>query len=116
MPEQLIGDFAANGMGVDDNTGPAPPKGRPPAVLQIVPRLVSGGAERGPVELAGALVAAGWASYVASGGGPWEREIVRSGATHLTLPLASKNPLMMRRNATLLARLLRGVGIHLLRA
>ena len=80
-------------MGVDDNTGPAPPKGRPPAVLQIVPSLVSGGAERGTVELAGALVAAGWTSYVASAGGPMEREIVRAGATHLTLPLASKNPL-----------------------
>ena len=80
-------------MGVDDNTGPAPPKGRPPAVLQIVPSLVSGGAERGTVELAGALVAAGWTSYVASAGGPLERDIVRAGATHLTLPLASKNPL-----------------------
>ena len=70
MPEQLIGVFAANGMGVDDNTGPAPPKGRPPAVLQIVPRLVSGGAERGTVELAAGLAAAGWTSYVASAGGP----------------------------------------------
>ncbi|HYP37449.1 MAG TPA: glycosyltransferase, partial [Stellaceae bacterium] len=97
----------------DDNTGPAPPKGRPPAVLQIVPRLVSGGAERGTVELAGALVAAGWTSYVASGGGPLERDIVRSGATHLTLPLASKNPLLVRRNATLLARLIRRLGIDI---
>jgi glycosyltransferase involved in cell wall biosynthesis len=103
-------------MGVDDNTGPALPKGRPPAVLQIVPRLVSGGAERGTVELAGALVAAGWSSYVASGGGPLERDIVRSGATHLTLPLASKNPLRMRRNATALKRLIRRLGIDIVHA
>ena len=103
-------------MGADDNTGPAPPTGRPPAVLQIVPRLVSGGAERGTAELAGALAAAGWTSYVASGGGPLERDIIRSGATHLTLPLASKNPLRMRRNATLLARLIRRLRIDIVHA
>src|SRR6516225_12362078 len=107
MPEELIEDFAAHGMGVDDNTGLAPAKSRPPAVLQIVPRLVSGGAERGTVDMARALVAAGWTSYVASGGGPLEHDILRSGATHLRLPLASKNPLVMRRNARALARLIR---------
>jgi glycosyltransferase involved in cell wall biosynthesis len=116
MPELLIGGLAAQGMGFDDRSGPVPPKGRPPAVLQIVPRLVSGGAERGTVELAGALVAAGWTSYVASGGGPLERDIVRSGSTHLTLPLASKNPLIMRRNATALARLIRSLGIDIVHA
>jgi len=103
-------------MGVDDNTDPTLPKGRPPAVLQIVPRLVSGGAERGTVELAGALVAAGWASYVASAGGPLERDVIRSGATHLTLPLASKNPLLIRRNVTLLARLIRRLNIDIVHA
>jgi len=116
MPVQLIEDFAADGMGADDTTSPAPPKGRPPAVLQIFPRRVSGGAERGTVELAGALVAAGWSSYVASAGGPLERDIIRSGATHLTLPLASKNPLRMRRNATALARLIRRLGIDIIHA
>jgi glycosyltransferase involved in cell wall biosynthesis len=116
MPEEPIGEFAARRMGVEDNTGPTAPKGRPPAVLQIVPRLVSGGAERGTVELAEALVAAGWASYVASAGGPLERDIIRSGATHLTLPLASKNPLLIRRNATLLARLIQRLNIDIVHA
>jgi glycosyltransferase involved in cell wall biosynthesis len=116
MPGELIGDFAANGMGVEDNTGPAPPKGRPPAVLQIVPRLVTGGAERGTVDLAGALIDAGWTSYVASGGGPLERDIIRLGATHLTLPLASKNPLLIRRNARTLAQSIRRLGIDIVHA
>src|SRR5208283_920530 len=98
-------------MGGDDNTLPVPPKGRPPAVLQIIPSLVSGGAERGAIELAGALVAAGWTSYVASSGGPLERDIVRAGATHLTLPLASKNPLVMRRNVAALVQMIRRLGI-----
>lgn len=103
-------------MSVDDNTRAALPKGRPPAVLQIVPRLVAGGAERGTVELAAALAAAGWTSYVASAGGPLERDIMRSGATHLTLPLASKNPLLIRRNATALARLIRRLDIDIVHA
>ena len=46
--------------------------------MQIVAHLVSGGAERGIVELARALVAAGWTSDVAHSGGRLERDIVRS--------------------------------------
>jgi glycosyltransferase involved in cell wall biosynthesis len=90
--------------------------GRPPVVLQVLPSLVSGGAERGTVELAGALVEAGWISYVASEGGPLEREIARAGATHLTLPLASKNPLVMRRNAVTLERLIRRLSVDIVHA
>jgi glycosyltransferase involved in cell wall biosynthesis len=87
-----------------------------PAVLQILPSLVAGGAERGTVELAGALVASGWKSHVASAGGPLERELVRAGAAHFTMPLASKNPFIMRQNATALAALIRRLGIDILHA
>ncbi|HEV7997668.1 MAG TPA: glycosyltransferase family 4 protein [Stellaceae bacterium] len=94
----------------------SPQQGRPPAVLQIVPSLVSGGAERGTVELAAALIAAGWNAYVASSGGPLEHDIARAGGTHLTLPLASKNPLVMRRNRTALVREIRRLGIDIVHA
>jgi glycosyltransferase involved in cell wall biosynthesis len=108
-------------MGSDDNTMPRPPvaqlpEGRPPAVLQVLPSLVSGGAERGTVELAAALTAAGWNAYVASAGGPLERDLARAGATHLTLPLASKNPLVLRRNRAALARAIRALGIDIVHA
>jgi glycosyltransferase involved in cell wall biosynthesis len=93
-----------------------PAKGRPPAVLQIVPSLVSGGAERGTVEVAAALVAAGWTSYVASAGGPLERDLARVGASHLKLPLASKNPLVMWRNRAALLRAIRRHGIDIVHA
>jgi glycosyltransferase involved in cell wall biosynthesis len=85
-------------------------------VLQILPRLVSGGAERGTVELAEWLTAAGWTAYVASAGGPLETLITRSGGTHLTLPLASKNPLVMRANAAALGRAIRRLGIDIVHA
>ncbi len=94
----------------------SPSEGRPPAVLQVIPRLVTGGAERGTVELTEALAAAGWNAYVASAGGPLEHLISRSGGTHLTLPLASKNPLVMRRNVTALARVIRGLDIDIVHA
>jgi glycosyltransferase involved in cell wall biosynthesis len=91
-------------------------EGRPPAVLQVVPSLVSGGVERGTVDLAGALVAAGWKAYVASAGGPMEHELAKAGATHRQLPLASKNPLVIRRNARALAQLIAELGIDIVHA
>jgi hypothetical protein len=61
-------------MDGDASTAPAPAEGRPPAVLQVLPSLVSGGVGRGTVELAEALTRAGWQAYVASAGGPVEDE------------------------------------------
>jgi len=101
---------------LDDTILPVASTGRSPVVLQVLPSLVSGGAERGTVELAGALVDAGWTSYVASAGGALESEIARAGATHLTLPLASKNPLVMQRNAAKLARLIRQLDVDIVHA
>jgi glycosyltransferase involved in cell wall biosynthesis len=91
-------------------------KRRPPAVLQVVPRLVSGGVERGTVEIATALAAAGWKAVVASEGGPMVREIERAGAIHVTLPLASKNPLVMHANIGRLAKVIRDHGIDIVHA
>jgi glycosyltransferase involved in cell wall biosynthesis len=95
---------------------PSPSLSRPPAVLQVIPRLVSGGAERGTVEIAEALTAAGWQAYVISAGGPLAQLIIGSGGTHLTLPVASKNPLVMRRNVAALARIIRDFGIDIVHA
>jgi glycosyltransferase involved in cell wall biosynthesis len=89
---------------------------RPPAVLQVIPSLVSGGVERGTVEVASALVAAGWAAYVASSGGPMERELIRAGVEHINLPLASKNPLAIRRNTAALVDIIRRYKIDIVHA
>src|SRR3954451_24329961 len=91
-------------------------EGRAPAVLQVIPSLVSGGAERGTVEIAAALVAAGWSAYVASSGGPMERQLARVGAHHIALPLASKNPLVIGRNAGALRDILRRHRIDIVHA
>src|SRR5207302_6785165 len=103
-------------MKSDDSMAAAAAEGRPPAVLQVIPSLVSGGAERGTVDLAGALAQAGWTAYVASAGGPMEHQIGRAGAFHLKLPLASKNPLVIRRNAWALAEIIRRRKIDVVHA
>ena len=65
---------------------------RPPAILQVLPALVSGGVERGTVEIAEAIASAGFRALVASAGGPLAAEVARVGGvhavsyTHLTLP------------------------------
>ena len=89
---------------------------RPPAVLQVVPSLVSGGVERGTVEVAAALAASGWKAYVASEGGPMERELARAGVEHIQLPLASKSPLAIRRNTAALIEIIRRCKIDIVHA
>ena len=85
---------------------PAAEVGRP-VVLQVLPRLVTGGAERGAVDIAVTLAEAGGTSLVASEGGPMEYELKRAGIAHVKLPLASKNPVVMYRNIARLAGLQR---------
>ncbi|MBV9825962.1 MAG: glycosyltransferase family 4 protein [Alphaproteobacteria bacterium] len=103
-------------MGFDDNIVALSQEGRPPAVLQVVPSLVSGGVERGTVDLAGALVQSGWTAYVASSGGPMVHQLARIGAHHITLPLASKNPLVIRRNIGALMQVVRRHKIDVVHA
>ena len=83
------------------------PDGRPVTVLQVLPRLVVGGAERGTVDVAAAIQRAGGIAIVASEGGPMVHELERSRAKHIKLPLARKNPFTIWRNAGRLARVIR---------
>ena len=90
--------------------------GRQPVVLQIVPSLVTGGVERGTVDMAKAIVQAGWKAVVASEGGPMVRELTRGGAEHVVLPLASKNPWVIHRNIKRLEALIKEVGADIVHA
>ena len=51
------------------------PDDKLPTVLQVLPALVSGGVERGTIEIAEALIEAGWRAMVVSSGGPMVREL-----------------------------------------
>ena len=78
---------------------------RPPTVLQVLPELVTGGVERGTVDIAGAIMGGGGRAIVASAGGPMAHELARFGAEHVTLPVQSKNPFMIQKNIHRLADL-----------
>src|SRR5690242_13491630 len=100
----------------ETSTAAVPAGTRPPTVLQVLPRLVTGGVERGTIEVAQALTAAGWKAVVASAGGPMVRELERAGAVHVELPLASKNPLVMRRNIERLMEVIRREQVDIVHA
>ena len=87
-----------------------------PTILQVLPSLVTGGVERGTADVSTALVQAGWKSIVASAGGNMVHEIERHGGIHLTLPVDSKNPLVMRRNIERLAEIIAKHGVDLVHA
>lgn len=87
-----------------------------PTVLQVLPALVTGGVERGTVDIAAALVRAGWRAIVASSGGPMAYELERAGARHVELPMHSKNPLVMRRNVERLVELIEAEDVDIVHA
>lgn len=85
-------------------------------MLQILPALGPGGAERGTVEVAAALQEAGFRALVASEGGPLEYDLARSGARHISLPLATKSPLGIWRNARALSALIEAERVDIVHA
>lgn len=83
-------------------------------ILQVLPALEQGGVERGTLEVAAALKAAGIESAVASAGGALVERLGALGVKHFQLPLASKNPVRIIRNAFALAHLVREHSFTLL--
>jgi glycosyltransferase involved in cell wall biosynthesis len=78
---------------------------RHPTVMQVLPELLTGGVERGAIDVAGAIVESGGRALVVSAGGPMTYELKRLGAEHFELPVASKNPFIMWKNIKRLANL-----------
>jgi glycosyltransferase involved in cell wall biosynthesis len=85
-------------------------------ILQVLPELNIGGVERTTLDMVKALRQIFPVTYVASQGGSLLPELQNLGGTHFTLPLASKNPFQMVRNAIGLVRLIRDHDIHLIHA
>ena len=90
--------------------------GRRPVVLQVVPRLGMGGAEIEAIAVARAVVEAGGRAIVAAERGPLGPELLRAGARHVVMPVASKSPLTIRRNVGRLAALIRDDGVDIVHA
>ncbi|MEQ8701611.1 MAG: glycosyltransferase family 4 protein [Bauldia litoralis] len=85
-------------------------------VLQVLPTMDTGGVERGTVDVAAAVAAAGGTAYVASAGGALSHELTRVGAKHVALPVDTKNPLAMRRNVDRLAAAIEALNVDVVHA
>lgn len=71
-------------------------------ILQIVPSLDVGGAERSTLDVAAAIVKAGGRAFVISAGGRMVNELEKSGAVHFSWEAASKDPRIIWKNHILL--------------
>ena len=85
-------------------------------ILQVLPALISGGVERGTLEIASAIRDAGMNPLVASSGGPMIPHVHYHGGEHITLPLQEKNPLSIWKNAARLENLIREREVSLIHA
>ena len=83
-------------------------------ILQVLPALEQGGVERGTLEIAAALTAAGIPNAVASAGGRLVHALDELGVEHLPLPLDRKNPVTLRCCAAALAEYCREDGVTLM--
>ena len=74
-------------------------------ILQIIPELEAGGAERTAVDVAEGLAHAGARALVATEGGRLVGELQAKGGVWIPFPAATKNPFSMLLNVRRLARI-----------
>ncbi len=85
-------------------------------ILQVVPALVSGGVERGTIEIARKLQESGYNPVVVSAGGPLVNKLSVRDIPHIKLNVASKNPLVIWNNAKLIANIIKEYKVDLIQA
>lgn len=88
-----------------------------PTILQIIPELDTGGAERGCVEVALATVEAGGRALVVSAGGRLVPGLAAGGGRHFLWPsIKSKNPFKIIGNARKLKALIKAERVDIIHA
>lgn len=85
-------------------------------ILQLIPDLDTGGAERTVLDVTEAIVSAGGRALVASKGGRLVPELEARGGELVSLDMSSKNPVVMFRNANQIAALVAAEGVGLIHA
>ena len=85
-------------------------------ILQVIPALQAGGAERTVIEISDAIVRAGGRALVASAGGRMVSALEVVGGTHIDFATASKNPLTIWNNGRHLADLIAAENVSLIHA
>ena len=102
-----------------DHTGLSRSSGggkRWPTILQLVPSLNQGGVERGTLEMAQVIRAAGGRALVASSGGRLEAKLRAVGGELIKLPMDAKGPFALWRNSRRLRKIIRSENVDLVHA
>lgn len=89
---------------------------RPITILHVLPKLDTGGAERVVIEISEAIHATGHKPLIACAGGPLSAVARRAGAEIIEMPLDTKSPFKMRRNAQRLKKLIAERDVQLVHA
>ena len=89
---------------------------RPITILQVLPKLDTGGAERVVIEISEAIHASGHKVLIACEGGVLSAVARRAGAEIVEMPLDTKSPFKMRRNARRLRKLIAQRDVKLVHA
>ncbi len=87
-----------------------------PTILQVIPALKSGGVEIETLEVASAILAAGGRPIIACAQGELSKDPRTKGVLLKILPLNTKNPLQIWRNAKLLKELIRNEKVDIVHA
>ncbi len=82
-------------------------------ILQIIPSLISGGIERGVVEINNYLIKNNFNSFVLSSGGKMVYQIQQDGGKHITLDVNTKNPFKMWRNISKIKKIIKENNIDI---
>jgi glycosyltransferase involved in cell wall biosynthesis len=101
---------------LNDAASAPPGSASAPVIMQLLPALEGGGVERETVDIAAAIVQAGFQAVVVSSGGKMVRELDAAGARHLALPIHSKNPQHILENGERLAHLITELGVSIVHA
>ena len=87
-----------------------------PTILQIIPKLDTGGAEQSTIEIAAALASVGARALVLSEGGRLETPLAAAGGELIRLPVATKNPFKIFANTSAISDLISTHGVALVHA
>jgi glycosyltransferase involved in cell wall biosynthesis len=85
-------------------------------VLQVIPRIDEGGAERGTIDIVAALSKAGARALVVTAGGRLMPAVDRSGGRVVLLPVDRKSPLVIIANGRRLASLIKRESVDIIHA
>ena len=90
--------------------------GKQPTILQIIPRLDTGGAELAVVEITDAVVRAGGRALILSEGGRMADQVRGAGGELIDFPAGTKNPARMAANVLALSQIVERGGADLIHA